>query len=565
MAVGGGRGTDRAWERFHAGEDPDDVRSDVLTSWRRSRINGVDPEHVEVPFVETDLDTPFVRVAVPIMAGLAELLVGAHTSLALADERGSVVWRWVSEPMLRDTLDELRVVQGFCFGEEFVGTNGLGTALETGRLALVQGAEHFVQRFHDVTCVAAPVRHPLTRRTVGAVNLTCRAEHTTPLLSLVVRRLVEEVRAALLEGATARERRLLQAFLAARAEAGGPVLTVGDDVVIADSAACDLGLDHRDVWDRVRGRRDAADGAVVALSSELSARLRLVHDGGATTGAVLTLTEPATSRHSRAPAADEPGQWDLALEQARALAAEGPVVVRGEPGTGRTTLLTTVLGADAALLDAATCVVEGTAAWTRRFAACLDRAAMPLVVRHVELLPGAAAQAVAALLGTRSAGRIAGIGVTVTVGDATRGSSSPAPVLDGLGGGAVTLPPLRRRASEVVGLAQRELHRHGRRRSFSLDAQAALRRYDWPGNLAELARVVREAASRSRGDVVGLDALPAEVRAAAARRVLTPLERAESSVIATVLQECGGNKSAAAKTLGISRSALYVKLRSYRL
>ncbi|WP_156096323.1 hypothetical protein [Amycolatopsis jejuensis] len=56
---------------------------------------------------------------------MAELLVGDSSCLALADAGGSVIWRWVSEPMLRDTLDDLSVVEGFNFGEEFVGTNGL--------------------------------------------------------------------------------------------------------------------------------------------------------------------------------------------------------------------------------------------------------------------------------------------------------------------------------------------------------------------------------------------------------------------------------------------------------
>ena len=41
------------WELFQAGQEPDDLRGDVLTSWRRSRFSGVDPEHVDVPFVET--------------------------------------------------------------------------------------------------------------------------------------------------------------------------------------------------------------------------------------------------------------------------------------------------------------------------------------------------------------------------------------------------------------------------------------------------------------------------------------------------------------------------------
>ncbi len=43
----------------------------------------------------------------------------------------------------------------------------------------------------------------MTRRTVGAINVTCRAEHTNPLLTVVVRRLVDEVQTALLHAATA--------------------------------------------------------------------------------------------------------------------------------------------------------------------------------------------------------------------------------------------------------------------------------------------------------------------------------------------------------------------------
>jgi transcriptional regulator of acetoin/glycerol metabolism len=554
-----------AWEQFHAGEEPRNVRGEVLTSWRRSRSSGVDPEHVDVPYLETDLDTHFARVATPIMARMADLLVGDSSCLALSDARGSVVWRWVSEPMLRGVLDELSVAQGFCFDEEFVGTNGLGTALETGSIAVVRGSEHFVHRFHDVSCVAAPVRHPITRRTVGAVNVTCRAEHTNPLLSVLVLTLVDEIQAALLQAASARERRLLDAFLAAQWGASGPVLTLGEDVVIANSAATDLGLDHRGIWDEVRGMRDRADDAVLALPSDLSARLRLLRDGTTTTGAVLTVAGPvpelAPRRRAAVPPA-EPDRWDRVVARARALLAEGPVVVRGEPGTGKATLLAAVLGEDAAVLDAATCVVQGLAGWAGRFAAQLDRPDVPLVLRHVELLSVEAARAVVALLAERAAHPP--LGMTLTVSD-DAGSPASSDVLDRLGGGTVTLPPLRRRVEDIAGLAQRELHKHGERLSFALDAQSALRRYDWPGNGRELARVVRDGARQARGGVVGLDALPAEVRAAAGRRVLTPLERAESSVIAAVLQECGGNKSAAAKELGISRTALYAKLRSYRL
>jgi transcriptional regulator of acetoin/glycerol metabolism len=180
--------------------------------------------------------------------------------------------------------------------------------------------------------------------------------------------------------------------------------------------------------------------------------------------------------------------------------------------------------------------------------------AAPVVLRHAELLATDALPALVAAL----AGEPRPFGITV-------GPDGDGPLLDAIGAAAVSLPPLRRRTDEIPGLAQRELHRHGTHLTFAPDAQAALTRYGWPGNVAELVRVVRDVAGHARAGVVGAEALPVGIRTAAIGRALTPLERAESSVIATVLAECGGNKSAAAKELGLSRTALYAKLRTYRL
>lgn len=510
-----------AWERFLSGEEPPGVRGEVLTSWRRSRISGVDPEYVDPPYRETELDTHFARVAVPIMTRTAELFSGDGSALALADQAGCVLWRWVSEPSLRTTLDELSVAEHFCFEEESVGTNGLGTALETGRLAVVRGSEHFVHRFHHVTCVAAPVRHPITRRTVGAVNVTCRAEHTNPLLAVVVGKLVEEIEAALLQAASARERVLLDAFLDAQRSASGPVISLGADVAIVNAAAAELELDHRDIWQEVRGLRD---GAVVELPAELTMRMDLVRSGGATAGAVLRPVTPQRRRPPRPP--EEPDRWAALV--AEIAAVPGPVVVLGEPGAGKTTVLRAAYGPQCRVVDA----------WRPDLPA-------PVIVRQVQRLPT-----------ELPAGQR--VGFTVTLAE---GQTRPE-----LGGAhQVVLPPLRRRIAEISGLARRELARQHPTLTFTAAAMTALRRYHWPGNVRELVSVVEAAAAQATGGLVGPLALPQAVRASGGRRALTPLERAESSVIAAVLAECGGNKSAAAKALGISRTALYGKIRSYRL
>lgn len=100
---------------------------------------------------------------------------------------------------------------------------------------------------------------PVTCRVVGAVNVTCRAADTNSLLSVVVRKLVDEIQVALYDAATAREQHLLSAFLDEQRRVGGPVAVVGDGLIIANPQAADLGLDRLDLWDEIRALRGAGE------------------------------------------------------------------------------------------------------------------------------------------------------------------------------------------------------------------------------------------------------------------------------------------------------------------
>jgi two-component system NtrC family response regulator len=91
---------------------------------------------------------------------------------------------------------------------------------------------------------------------------------------------------------------------------------------------------------------------------------------------------------------------------------------------------------------------------------------------------------------------------------------------------------------------------------------AALKRHPWPGNLRELKNALERALILSHGEPVDVPHLPAEIREHAAKegdepRTLAAVERRH---ILRVLEEQGGNRTRAARVLGVSRSTLQRKL-----
>jgi two-component system response regulator AtoC len=133
----------------------------------------------------------------------------------------------------------------------------------------------------------------------------------------------------------------------------------------------------------------------------------------------------------------------------------------------------------------------------------------------------------------------------------------------------VSVPPLRERREDVEPLALKFLadyaSKHGRpARRFEREALAALAAYDFPGNVRELANVVERAVVVAEGESIGARELPEAVRAAAVartRRAGRPtLAELEAEYIRETLEATGGNKSEAARVLGISRKNLYERL-----
>ena len=136
---------------------------------------------------------------------------------------------------------------------------------------------------------------------------------------------------------------------------------------------------------------------------------------------------------------------------------------------------------------------------------------------------------------------------------------------------AIRIPPLRDRREDVPLLASHFLRRYAQRyrkpaQSFAPDAMEALLRHAWPGNVRELDHAVERAVLMAEGDSIQARdlALGAPTDGAAALEQMS-LEEVEQVLVRKALARAGGNVSEAAKALGLSRSALYRRLKHHGL
>jgi DNA-binding NtrC family response regulator len=144
----------------------------------------------------------------------------------------------------------------------------------------------------------------------------------------------------------------------------------------------------------------------------------------------------------------------------------------------------------------------------------------------------------------------------------------------------IWLPPLRERLQDVPLLAGPFVKEFAKENDkvitgFEAAALEAMMNYDWPGNVRELRSAVERAVVFCRKDQISLKDLPAEVRGGFAggsgARPVSVVDRqmtvqeAEKQLIIQALQDCEGNRTEAAKKLGMSRRTLHRKLHKYGL
>jgi len=575
-------------ERFLTAEpvEPNQVRDTILASWWRSRSWKVAADRIDLSYVrDPDLDTPLTRTALPVLRQLRESLEGQPISVILTDANGVVLTRLAADHDLDRHLDSVKLAPGFSYAEEFVGTNGIGTALEIGRPAHVFGHEHYAEKLEDLACAGVPIHHPISGKTVGAVDLTCWRKDADPLLIALARTTADQITKALFAAGSAPELELLQEYLRACRHSGGMVVALNNDMVMMNEPA----RQTLDPGDQVVLLGHAADAlarrdqgtVVIEMPSGTRARLlcRPVRGGGRQGGVVqVKLIEQLDAGRAVEAPAQPPSRmflpglvgsgalWLRACHQVEAAYAAGEwLALAGERGVGKLAVLRATLqrrnpAGVFRVLDAADAADQHWQANVRRE---LLEGEGGLVIRHVEQLSARRTHAIAAAMQEAQAQdrrRSLWVAVTITEGK----DSAHLTRLLRFFPRTVELPPLRHHVEDLNDLVPFFLGKLGQpgRLTCSLTAMQLLLRSTWPGNTEQLWQVLRRVVQHRRVGAIQPADLPPECWTVS-RRLLSPLESMERDAIVQALLDSGGNKLKAAKSLGMSRATIYRKVREY--
>jgi transcriptional regulator of acetoin/glycerol metabolism len=559
------------------------VRSPILASWRRSQDLRVAADRIEMAFVgDVDHDTPLTRSAGPVLNNLARQLEGQSVSVILTDPSGLVLSRLTGDGDLERHLDHVLLAPGFSYAEKFVGTNGIGTALEVGGPAHVFGHEHYAENLEELACAGVPIHHPVSGRMVGAVDLTCWRKDAGALLLALAKTTAEQIRQALLTDTGALELALLREYLRTCSRNVGAVFAVGDDFVMLNEHARTV-LDPVDQGALLAHASESPAGehhraVVVDLPTGSTARLycRSVSVGDRPAGVVahVKLGQPPAPARGRQLIVRMPlpglvgtsPTWVHACQELeRVYRADEWVALEGERGVGKLALLRAVqlrrqpVGRFVVLDAAEASSRQDWLADARRGAQTADT----LVVRHVDLLDGPALRGLAsALQEARSPqqDRRVWVAVTLSLGpkseDLTR--------LLRLFPSTLDVPPLRLHVEDLPLLVPLFLSRLAQAGQLTCAPETLrlLMRMSWPGNVAQLHDLLAEVVQHRRTGSIEPGDLPSEAHTLS-RRVLSPLESMERDAIIRCLNDAHGNKVEAARSLGMSRATIYRRIHEY--
>lgn len=158
-------------------EDPDSARGRDPEAWLRCQQRGLSRELTSPQRVQSDDEIIRRRQS----SGLAQIIQPVWEALSQAssmdqlmiftDPSGDVLWRYGSR-QVRHEAEQIGFIEGADWSEASVGTNAISQALRINSAVHMSGEEHFAYSHMPWTCMAAPIRHPVSGKTLGILNVS---------------------------------------------------------------------------------------------------------------------------------------------------------------------------------------------------------------------------------------------------------------------------------------------------------------------------------------------------------------------------------------------------------
>ena len=601
---------------FEEGQEPVGlVREVVARSWRRCAAyrRGFDrPEPMPLAHLaeRREASLALIRAAQPELETLAEQLEATSASALLTDPHGLILESAGSFDFLRKA-ERVALRPGAQWAEASCGTNAIGTALAERTAVEVHGGEHFLTDNRILTCAATPI-FSHTGAVLGVLDISGDARlphaHALGLVRFAAQhiehRLVIEAARRVTLLRFARSADLLNT-------ARESLLLVEDDRIVGANplALRALGMDWAELLgchvDALFGRQwrqlgsaplalPAANGETLVGSLQATPRIPVLRGAGAP---------------SRSLPAIDAALGDAVGRAARVLNADMSVLLRGETGVGKEVFARHLhqacrrrhgpfVAVNCAALPETLIeselfgYVDGAFTGARRKGA-LGRVREAdggvLFLDEIGDMPLALQARLLRVLQEREVSPLGGgrpVPVDFALVVATH-RDLPGMVAAGefredlfyrLQDFTVTIPPLRERTDRVrlVRDLLAELGAAGQGIDLAPEAAAALAAYHWPGNVRQLASVLRtlvalaepnrpievadlppDIASAPRPPSAGVSAIRGATAGEAASSVLDALM---AQAIEATLRECGGKVAEAARRLGVHRSTIYRQL-----
>ncbi|MFL9592420.1 dihydroxyacetone kinase operon transcriptional regulator DhaR [Aeromonas schubertii] len=549
---------------------------------------------------------------------LYEYMEGRRCALLLTDESGCLLAR-VGHGEILAALGELGLLQGAFLSEGRLGSNAINLAGHLGTPLTLRGKEHFKEALHGWVGSAAPVFNP-QGRLVAMLALYCPLEEAQPGdLALAVAAGRELANQLQMEGLMQESQRHLSELYA--------LLEGMDDGVLAWDHQAKIRYLNRLAAERLGLDPARVLGQPLALYLRLPRRLELAIESDEPLSHVdltlecegrllpvllslkrvptplgahfIALLHPAERLEAlwlrRQPppilVADSQSMTRVLRLARQAAHGNGPVLLRGEPGSGKGALAA-YLHQEGSQADGPLVTVDCQAIPATRLEQLLmgcDEEGLErpgkieeahggtLLLEQIEHLTQPLQ---GALLHWLKSGRLQRFDSprvllpkcrliatsTADLEEWVEQGGFGRQLLFALQGFELWLPPLRERIADLPRLIAQQLEQQGDPRRLSARARERLLAHPWPGNLTELHAVIEHARLRAEGESIEPEHLPSTLRHTRVETVEPPslmtLAEQERRALLEAAALCQGRVQQMAERLGISRTTLWRRLKA---